>query len=124
MQGDITVRSQVDEGSIFHFEISLVEGVMQPAGPPAEPRLVTGLQPGQPAPRVLIADDRRENRELLTQMLGQTGFETRAVDDGAQAIREFLAWQPHLILLDMRIAGHGRTRGHPPDSRARRWRRG
>jgi CheY-like chemotaxis protein len=53
--------------------------------------------------RVLIVDDNKENRDLLTQALGPVGFELRQASDGAQAIREFQAWQPDLILMDLRM---------------------
>jgi CheY-like chemotaxis protein len=52
---------------------------------------------------VLIVDDNKENRDLLTQTLGPLGFELRHATDGAEAIREFEAWQPHLILMDLRM---------------------
>jgi CheY-like chemotaxis protein len=62
-----------------------------------------GIEPGQPKYRVLIVDDNKENRDLLTQALGPVGFELRQATDGAQAIREFQAWQPDLILMDLRM---------------------
>jgi CheY-like chemotaxis protein len=104
MGGDITVSSQKGKGSIFRVEIGLsvgdVAGVAKPA---ADSRRVVGLAPGQPKHRVLIVDDNKENRDLLTQALGPVGFELRQATDGTEAIREFQAWQPHLILMDLRM---------------------
>jgi signal transduction histidine kinase/CheY-like chemotaxis protein len=104
MGGDITVRSQEGKGSIFHVEIGLsagdAAGVVKKA---ADSRRVVGIEPGQPKYRVLIADDNKENRDLLAQTLGPVGFELRQVNDGQEAIREFQAWQPDIILMDLRM---------------------
>jgi CheY-like chemotaxis protein len=55
--------------------------------------------------RVLIADDKLENCELLEQMLSNLGFATRAVGDGAEVLAAFADWQPQLILIDVRMPG-------------------
>jgi PAS domain S-box-containing protein len=104
MGGDITVSSQEGKGSIFHLEIGLSAGdVAGVAKMAADSRRVVGIDPAQPKCRVLIVDDNKENRDLLTQALGPVGFELRQATDGAEAIREFQAWQPHLILMDLRM---------------------
>src|SRR5207237_4785050 len=66
-------------------------------------RQVLRLRPGQAKCRVLIADDVEDNRELLAQILRPIGFEIRLANDGQQAVQEFERWQPHLILLDLRM---------------------
>src|ERR1035437_2700027 len=103
MGGDISVSSQLDKGSIFRFEINIAEGREGAMAKKAESRRVTGLQPGQKMRRVLIADDKDDNRVLLVQMLGRIGFDVRAVVDGEQAVKEFEKWRPHMILMDMRM---------------------
>ena len=102
--GDITVSSQVGKGSIFRVEIGLSAGdVAGVAKKAVASRRVVGIEPGQPKCRVLIVDDNEENRDLLSQTLGPVGFELRQANDGAEAIREFEAWQPDLILMDLRM---------------------
>ena len=104
MGGDITVSSQEGKGSIFHAEIGLSAGdVAGVAKKAADSRHVVGIAPGQPKHRVLIVDDNKENRDLLAQALGPVGFELRQANDGAEAIREFQAWQPDVILMDLRM---------------------
>jgi CheY-like chemotaxis protein/anti-sigma regulatory factor (Ser/Thr protein kinase) len=104
MGGDITVSSQEGKGSIFHVEIGLSAGdVAGVAKKAADSRRVVGIEPGQPKYRVLIVDDNKENRDLLTQALGPVGFELRQANDGAEALREFQAWQPDVILMDLRM---------------------
>jgi len=102
MGGDITVRSEAGRGSMFRATV-LIERCLE--APPAAPtpQRVTGLKPGTKPPRVLIADDAFENRELLFQMLRAVGFETHQVSDGAEAIAAFERWHPHVILMDLRM---------------------
>ncbi|HUQ68458.1 MAG TPA: ATP-binding protein, partial [Planctomycetaceae bacterium] len=103
MGGDITVSSQVGKGSVFVIRLPLQEGEAQAVQTKEKPRHVLRLQPGQATCRVLIADDIEDNRQLLGQLLAPIGFEIRLATNGAEAVEEFEAWQPHLILMDFRM---------------------
>jgi PAS domain S-box-containing protein len=103
MGGAITVTSQVGKGSIFAIQLPLKEGDAQAVQTKDKARHVLRLQPGQAACRVLIVDDVENNRELLEQILAPVGFEIRLATNGAEAIREFEQWHPHLILMDFRM---------------------
>src|SRR5688572_24186957 len=103
MGGDITVGSQVGRGSTFAIRLPLTEGEARAVLPTDQPRHVLGLRPGQGACRVLIADDVEDNRQLLAQLLAPVGFEIRMATNGAEAVREFEQWRPHLILMDFRM---------------------
>lgn len=52
-------------------------------------------------PRILIADDSQLNAELLDAHLDGTGFETKLVYNGEEAVATARAWQPDLVLLDV-----------------------
>jgi PAS domain S-box-containing protein len=103
MGGAITVNSQVGKGSVFSIHLPLKEGAADAVQLKDKPRQVLRLQPGQPACRVLIADDIEDNRQLLAQLLTPLGFEVRLANDGTEAIREFQEWHPALILMDFRM---------------------
>jgi PAS domain S-box-containing protein len=103
MGGDITVSSQVGRGSVFVIDLPLREGEAQAVQAKDNPRHVLSLQPGQAACRVLIADDIEDNRQLLAQLLAPVGFEIRLATNGAEAVREFEQWHPHLVLMDFRM---------------------
>jgi CheY-like chemotaxis protein len=103
MGGDISVSSQPGKGSIFRFEINIEEGREGALPKKEESHRVAGLRSGQKRYRVLIADDRDDNRMLLAEMLGRVGFDVRGVENGAQAVLEFETWQPDLILMDTRM---------------------
>jgi len=103
MGGAITVTSQVDKGSVFVIQLPLKEGTAEAVQAKDKSQHVLRLQPGQAAYRVLIADDIEDNRQLLAQLLGPVGFELKLVVNGAEAVREFEQWRPHLILMDFRM---------------------
>ena len=64
---------------------------------------MVGFPPGQKICRVLIADDKDDNRTLLFHILGRIGFDVREVVNGEQAVREYEDWHPELILMDTRM---------------------
>ncbi len=104
MGGDLTVSSEVDKGSIFHFEIPVqADAVNEPSVQPV-PGCVIGLRPGQAA-RVLIVDDQPHARGWLTELLKSIGFEVREADRGDVAIRLWREWKPQLILMDIHMPG-------------------
>jgi len=103
MGGEISVSSQLGKGSIFRFEINIEEGREVDLGKKALARHVESLRSGQQVIRVLIVDDKEDNRELLSQMLGKIGFDVRESVNGEQAVQEFEEWRPHLILMDTRM---------------------
>jgi len=64
---------------------------------------LVGLAPGQPEQRVLIVDDRKENRQLLQRLLQDAGFQVQIAGDGLQGVEMFRSWRPHFIWMDIRL---------------------
>jgi CheY-like chemotaxis protein len=54
-------------------------------------------------PKILVADDERDIRELIGFTLRFAGFEVVLVADGTEAIEQAPLEQPDLILLDVRM---------------------
>ena len=72
--------------------------------PVRQPRQrVIGLEPGQPSYRILIVEDRLENRRLLVKLLEPIGFEVREAVNGQEGVEIWEAWDPHLVWMDMRM---------------------
>ncbi len=55
--------------------------------------------------RVLVVDDEKNIAELISLYLEKEGYDTKRVYDGQEAVKEFINYQPHLILLDIMLPG-------------------
>lgn len=55
--------------------------------------------------KILIVDDDNNIAELVALYLTKECFETRIVNDGEQALREYHSFRPDLILLDLMLPG-------------------
>ncbi|MBN2548806.1 MAG: response regulator [Anaerolineales bacterium] len=103
MGGDIQVKTQPGEGSIFQFELPFRLVGAADLEKPQPTRRVIGLQPGQLVRRILVVDDQEVNRKLLAKIFIPLGFEVKEAENGKQALITWEYWQPHLILMDMRM---------------------
>ncbi len=101
MGGEISVNSRPGQGSVFRFSVLISEAL--PGSVPPPHAHARRLQPGQETRRILIVDDKVENREVLVAMLAPAGFDIRQAEDGAEAVASFHEWHPHLVLMDMRM---------------------
>jgi signal transduction histidine kinase/CheY-like chemotaxis protein len=102
--GTICVESVLGEGSRFCVDVpvDLVTKDDYDAAKNEEPR-IAGLAPGQPEYRVLIIDDRPEDRLVLRRLLECAGFRVQAAETGESGIEIFQAWRPHFIWMDRRL---------------------
>lgn len=101
MNGYLTVESMLGKGSQFTLSIPLLE-VDAPMLSHQVGRIVQ-LAPGQSSRRILVVDDKRDNRELVRQLLKNTGFDVQTAENGQQAIELFQSCSPDLIWMDMRM---------------------
>ena len=103
MGGKIAVSSEVERGSIFQFDILITLVDVAGVETKQPPQRVIALEANQPCYRILIVDDRWENRQLLVKLLHPLGFQLREAGDGLEALEIWESWQPHLIWMDMRM---------------------
>ena len=55
--------------------------------------------------KIMIVDDDNNIAELISLYLTKECFDTRIVNDGEAALREFVSFSPNLILLDLMLPG-------------------
>ena len=55
--------------------------------------------------KILIVDDDNNIAELIALYLTKECFETKIVNDGEEALREFASFRPDLIILDLMLPG-------------------
>ena len=112
MGGDIRVRSVAGQGTLFAFDVQLAPAELaEVAAAPAERRVI-GIAPdpstgsGQATQReyrMLVVDDKRENRRLLVEWLQAAGFVVREAANGQEAIEIWEDWSPQMIWMDVRM---------------------
>jgi PAS domain S-box-containing protein len=103
MGGDLTLETQVGQGTTFRFHIPLVIAAAVERFPQQSHPRVIGLATDQPSYRLLVVEDHRENRQLLVKLLEPIGFEVRQAENGREAIALWESFAPHLIWMDLRM---------------------
>ncbi|MGH7880992.1 MAG: ATP-binding response regulator, partial [Candidatus Binataceae bacterium] len=137
MDGRVTVESELNRGSAFHFVAQFglaAEPAAAPAvalTPGAAPRVEAG--PRETAARsscspvtstfgrqlrVLVADDSQDNRLLLEAFLNKTGCRLDQAEDGAVAARKFMENRYDIVLMDIHMP---EMDGYTAVSRIREW---
>ncbi|MCL6415031.1 ATP-binding protein [Aestuariirhabdus sp. Z084] len=104
--GELAVTSSPGEGSEFHFSIPLITAREEDAveelnddwADLSDPQLPPGKQY-----RVLVADDQRVNRDVLTRLLESAGFHTLQAKNGQQALDILRSQSIDLVLMDLRM---------------------
>jgi len=103
MGGEISVRSTPGVGSTFQFQIWAGLGCPEDL-PRSQPKWrIVALAPNQPRYRILVVDDRDNNRRLLLKLFVPLGFDVREAENGKEAVEIWDEWEPHLIWMDMRM---------------------
>jgi CheY-like chemotaxis protein len=103
--GEMSAKSELGKGSEFRFTLpmKLVEAESLPQA--ETPAQVSGLEEGQPEYRILVVEDKPDNRQLLRDLLEQVGFQVLEAVNGEEAIDRFKDEHPDLICMDMRMPG-------------------
>lgn len=103
MSGNITVESELNVGTVFTIFVPLEPAKDTVTADTAKDSHVIAIKDPQEEHKILIVDDRWENRMMLSRMLTQTGFVVKEASDGRDAIDKWKDWQPDLIWMDMRM---------------------
>jgi two-component system sensor histidine kinase/response regulator len=103
MGGTITVSSNPGQRTTFAFDVRVKLAQAADISKTHPTSRVIGLAPDQPNYRILVVEDRLENRLLLVKLLTSLGFSVREAENGQEALELWSSYSPHLILMDMRM---------------------
>lgn len=106
MGGNLTAKSRVGVGSTFTFTFEVNEVSIETQAKLQRSRVV-GIKPGQRRRKVLVVDDVPDNVNLAISLLLAVGFETQGAASGEAGLELHEAWQPDLVLMDLRMPGMG-----------------
>jgi signal transduction histidine kinase/ActR/RegA family two-component response regulator len=101
MAGSIRVTSVLGQGSVFTVGIMLqsAQGPALAVDVPAEPDRDTNLR--LEGRRILVVDDNRINRKLLSIWLSEAGAEVHVANDGAEGLRAATLETFDAVLMDV-----------------------
>jgi PAS domain S-box-containing protein len=103
MGGQLQIESKPGWGSRFWFDVTLPEATAKEPKALGSIRRIVGYA-GAPK-RILIVDDIAANRAVMVDMLSPLGFDVAEAADGAAATLMAEKFQPHLVLMDLRLPG-------------------
>ena len=105
MSGTIGLRSQVDVGTEFFFELPFGVGATT-----VEARATGPAAPGTAAtraPRILVAEDNEDNQLLIELLLRRKGVDVTIVGNGEEALKHLDRARFDLVLMDLEMPGMG-----------------
>jgi PAS domain S-box-containing protein len=104
MCGELKVKSELKKGSLFTLNLKLPAKINSQPHQVHPPRpMIIGYEGERQ--RILIVDDRWENRSVLANMLTPLGFQISEADSGQEALQKTKLWQPHVVLMDLIMPG-------------------
>jgi PAS domain S-box-containing protein len=106
MDSEIQVASVLGKGSIFYFEIELPEVENWAAAARVMPQGIIQGYKGSKC-KILVVDDRWENRSVLANLLEPIGFEVIEASNGLEGIEQALKTSPDLIITDLAMSVMG-----------------
>ncbi|MFN6484931.1 MULTISPECIES: response regulator [unclassified Nostoc] len=100
MDSTIQVKSEIGQGSTFWIDLDLQESVdwMQSARVISAGKII-GIATGKK--RILIVDDKWENRSVVMNLLDEIGFEIIEASDGQEGLDKAMQFLPDLIITDL-----------------------
>ncbi|MFH1871515.1 MAG: response regulator, partial [Pseudomonadota bacterium] len=103
MGGELKVDSAPGRGSLFSVVIELPEAEKWQPAFSGNDRSPIGFK-GDPQ-KILVVDDKPENRRILVDVLAPLGFEVVEAVDGPDGLEKAAAERPDLILVDLVMPG-------------------
>ncbi|URD60412.1 PAS domain S-box protein [Sphingomonas sp. KRR8] len=100
--GTARIVSQAGEGTTVQLYFRSTEAAAEPLG---ESSAETGHQGAKVDASVLVVDDDPDVREFVTATLEDLGYRVRSAQDGREGLRQYLAEQADVVILDYIMPG-------------------
>jgi signal transduction histidine kinase/CheY-like chemotaxis protein len=101
MGGNAWLEHSTPEGSTFSFSFRYRSGTIQTTTALPDNETIEAVDPTYLPVKILVADDRPSNRDILEELLTPLGFSLRFAHNGAECVEQFEQWSPDCILLDI-----------------------
>jgi CheY-like chemotaxis protein/anti-sigma regulatory factor (Ser/Thr protein kinase) len=101
-KGDITVKSQVSEGTLFTVRLPLTV-VEAPVSHPASPVASIGGPQSARGVRILVAEDHPVNQKFMSLLLQRLGHTATLCENGEVALDAFHTGDYELVLMDIHM---------------------
>ncbi|MBD1938262.1 hybrid sensor histidine kinase/response regulator [Microcoleus sp. FACHB-68] len=99
MGGEIQVQSCAGKGSIFFFDLDLQKVSKMENHLRFDEQTIIGFKGDKR--KLLVVDDKWENRSILAGLLQPLGFEIAEATNGHECLEKTMQFQPDLILTDL-----------------------
>lgn len=100
MGSKIEVQSQLNRGSIFRFDLEVIEVSELNYSSVSDPlNKIVGYKGS--ARKILVVDERWENRSIIIKFLKPLGFEIGEAGNGQEGLEQAIAYHPDLIITDL-----------------------
>jgi PAS domain S-box-containing protein len=103
MGGRISVDSAPGQGATFIVTVPVQRVGAAELTSMSPGYRVIALDPDQPRYRILVVDDKANNRRVLVKLLAPLGFDVREAANGQEALAVWSTFKPHLIWMDLRM---------------------
>ena len=104
MLGQITVTSEINQGSTFVFKLPFGEYSSTSVNIDSPLRLSHfSYDKKRYSGKILLAEDHDDNRRLITRLLTGLGLEVLSASNGQEAVELFVKHNPALTLLDIQM---------------------
>ncbi|NER32503.1 MAG: response regulator [Oscillatoria sp. SIO1A7] len=102
MGSSLQVRSQVGVGSVFYFEVELPCSTAPGSLDQASVENIAGFE-GKLGAKILVVDDRWDDRSFIVNLLAPIGFEVMEAANGTEGLEKAASFKPDLIIIDLSV---------------------
>ncbi|MBD2043923.1 hybrid sensor histidine kinase/response regulator [Microcoleus sp. FACHB-672] len=99
MGGELKVESAAGKGSVFWFDIELTEVEGWAKYQKQAEKIIRGYAGAKR--KILVVDDKWENRFVVVNLLAPLGFEVKEATDGEDCLNKAAAFHPDCIFTDL-----------------------